>query len=307
MSKKPIIISTDPGIDDIAALTISLFAPELAVKLIVPTWGNVALTYTLQNTLNLQQFLGTAVPVVAGAKAPLVAPQINAANVHGPTGLAGFHFKKADHHLQCSGLAATAMYQQIMKSSQKVTLIGIGPLTDFALLLQQYPEAAKKIEQIVIMGGSLGRGNHGPLTEYNIAGDPEAAHIVFASRLPLKMAPLEIGNQTRLTTDTMQYLKSSGPVGQMLFALFKHLQRTDERGQIRVYDPTAVALVLAPQLFTMQPARAAIELRGQYTYGASVIDFAAPYNASVAVKVQTAAFADWFKQAVAKAEQGRTR
>ena len=67
MSKKPLIISTDPGIDDIAAMTISLFADELDVKMIVPTWGNVSLANTLQNTLDLENFLHTKVPVVKGA------------------------------------------------------------------------------------------------------------------------------------------------------------------------------------------------------------------------------------------------
>lgn len=57
MSKKPLIISTDPGIDDVAAMTISFFADELDVKMIVPTWGNVSLEHTLQNTLDLENFL----------------------------------------------------------------------------------------------------------------------------------------------------------------------------------------------------------------------------------------------------------
>ena len=89
MTKKPLIISTDPGIDDIAAMTISLFAKELDFRMIVPTWGNVALNYTLQNTLNLEKFLNTKVPVVMGANQPLVRPAISAASVHGKTGIAG--------------------------------------------------------------------------------------------------------------------------------------------------------------------------------------------------------------------------
>ena len=54
MNKKPLIISTDPGIDDAVCLTIALFAKELDVKLIVPTWGNVALDKTLNNALRLK-------------------------------------------------------------------------------------------------------------------------------------------------------------------------------------------------------------------------------------------------------------
>ena len=81
MNKKPLIISTDPGIDDAVCLTIALFAKELDVKLIVPTWGNVSLEKTLNNTLRLQAFLGTKVPVVAGAKLPLVKEAIDASAI----------------------------------------------------------------------------------------------------------------------------------------------------------------------------------------------------------------------------------
>src|SRR5699024_8190911 len=143
MNKKPLIISTDPGIDDIAAMTISLFAKELDVRMIVPTWGNVALEYTLQNALNLEKFLHTKVPVVVGANQPLVAPMISAASVHGKTGIAGFDFEEADRSLVKPGLAATVMAEEIKNSPEKVTLLGIGPLTDYALLFKQYPEVKK--------------------------------------------------------------------------------------------------------------------------------------------------------------------
>ncbi len=125
MSKKPLIISTDPGIDDIAAMTISLFADELDVKMIVPTWGNVSLAHTLQNTLDLENFLHTKVPVVKGANQPLVRPAISAASVHGETGIAGFKFEKANDDLLEPGLAATKMYEAIKNSPEKVTLLGV--------------------------------------------------------------------------------------------------------------------------------------------------------------------------------------
>ena len=127
MNKKPLIISTDPGIDDIAAMTISLFAKELDVRMIVPTWGNVQLEYTLQNTLNLEKFLHTKVPVVVGANQPLVAPMISAASVHGKTGIAGFDFEEADRSLVKPGLAATVMAEEIKNSPENVNYLGMGP------------------------------------------------------------------------------------------------------------------------------------------------------------------------------------
>lgn len=307
MNKKPLIISTDPGIDDIAAMTISLFAKELDVRMIVPTWGNVQLEYTLQNTLNLEKFLHTKVPVVVGANQPLVAPMISAASVHGKTGIAGFDFEEADRSLVKPGLAATVMAEEIKNSPEKVTLLGIGPLTDYALLFKQYPEVKKNIDQIVIMGGNIGRGNHSPLAEYNIAGDPEAAQVVFHSGLPIKVAPLEIGNKAHLTQDQMSKVKECGEVGNMLYSLFSHIHEPDGDPRIKIYDPTAVGILLHPEMFTLKKANVEIELRGQFTYGASVINFMDQenVNAEIATDVDLDQFSKWFIDSVKNSDQGR--
>lgn len=307
MNKKPLIISTDPGIDDIAAMTISLFAQELDVRMIVPTWGNVALKYTLQNTLNLEKFLHTKVPVVVGANQPLVAPMISAASVHGKTGIAGFEFEQADDSLIEPGLAATLMAKEIKSSPEKITLMGIGPLTDFALLFKQYPEVKENIAEIVIMGGNIGYGNHSPFAEYNIAGDPEAAQVVFHSGLPVKVAPLEIGNKAHLTPEQMDKVKTCGEVGNMLYSLFSNIHEPDGDPRIKIYDPTAVGIMLHPEMFTMKKANVNIELRGQYTYGASVMDFMDQEhaNAEIATDVDLDKFATWFIDSIKKADQGR--
>ena len=307
MNKKPLIISTDPGIDDIAAMAISLFADKLDVRMIVPTWGNVQLEYTLQNTLNLEKFLHTKVPVVVGANQPLVAPMISAASVHGKTGIAGFDFEEADRSLVKPGLAATVMAEEIKNSPEKVTLLGIGPLTDYALLFKQYPEVKKNIDQIVIMGGNIGRGNHSPLAEYNIAGDPEAAQVVFHSGLPIKVAPLEIGNKAHLTQDQMSKVKECGEVGNMLYSLFSHIHEPDGDPRIKIYDPTAVGILLHPEMFTLKKANVEIELRGQFTYGASVINFMDQenVNAEIATDVDLDQFSKWFIDSIKNSDQGR--
>lgn len=306
MTKIPLIISTDPGIDDIAAMTIALFADQLDVKMIVPTWGNVELKYTLQNTLNLEKFLHTKVPVIVGANQPLVRPAISAASVHGKTGIAGFEFEKADRSLVEAGLAATKMHEAIQTSPQKMTLMGIGPLTDFALLFKQYPKDLDKIKQVVIMGANIGHGNHSPFAEYNIAGDPEAASVVFNSGLPIKVAPLEIGNKAHVTQEQMEKIKDQGKVGQMLYAMFSHIKEPDGDPRIKIYDPTAVGILLNPQMYTFKNARVDIELAGKFTAGASAMDFISEQtNAQIAVDVNTKAFASWFIESIKKANQGR--
>lgn len=311
MNKRPLIISTDPGIDDIAAMTLSLFAQELDVRMIVPTWGNVDLKYTLQNTFDLEQFLHTNVPIVKGANQPLVAPKINAASIHGKTGIAGYKFETASAETRQAlikpGLAATLMRDEIMHNKIKTTLLGIGPLTDFALLFKQYPEVLQRIDQIVIMGGNIGRGNHSPLAEYNIAGDPEAASVVFNSGVSIKVAPLEIGNKAHVTGLQMAEIKKCGNVGAMFYAMFSNIHEPDGVQQIKIYDPTAVGILLEPKLFAFKKARVQVELAGRYTYGATSIKFMdnAQANAQIAVDVDTEKFADWFIALTQIADQGR--
>lgn len=67
-----------------------------------------------------------------------------------------------------------------------------GALTNVALLLSLYPEVVHMVD-VVIMGGCMGVGNTGPVVEFNIQTDPEAAKLVFESGVPLTMVPLEVG------------------------------------------------------------------------------------------------------------------
>lgn len=312
MTKKPLIISTDPGIDDAVAMTIALFAPELEVKLIVPTWGNVSLDKTLNNALRLEKFLGTKVPVVAGAKLPLIKPAIDASEVHGASGMDGYDFPEADDSLQKSGLAATAIHEIVEKSAEKVTLMQIGPATDFALYFRQYPEDLSKIAELYIMGGAIGRGNYGPYDEYNVSGDPEAAKIVFdegLKGLKIKVAPLEVGNQAFVEQNTLEKIRDLGSVGEMIYGLNSHYELNDraaDKGK-RIYDALAAAMLLKPDLFEFQKAYVAIDTKSPYTYGASVMDFDGffekDYNAEIAVKVDRDRFKDWFVKAIAQANK----
>lgn len=313
MSRIPLIISTDPGIDDVAAMTISFFAKKFDVRMVVPTWGNVPLHYTLENTLGLEKFLNINVPVVVGANQPLVRPMTSAAEVHGRNGLGGYQLPKGEPDHIHAGLAATEMANEILSNDVPVTLLGIGPLTDYALLLKQYPQVAHNINEIVIMGGNLGRGNYQPLAEYNIAGDPEAAQVVFNSGIPVKIVPLEIGRKTYLTTDLLEKLSKIGKTGKMLYQLFTRIHETDGT-TIKIYDPTAVGLLLCPEAFTLKKAHVEVELRGAYTYGATVIsfnedrdknNFVLNQKIEVAVDINEQKFANWFLTMIKETEEKR--
>ena len=304
MTKKPLIISTDPGIDDVAAIIIALFSDMLDVKLIAATWGNVPLKKTLTNTLKLEAFLNTNVPVVSGASCPLLRQQIDASDVHGKSGLGGYEFPEPDMSLLKAGIAADAIHEVVANSSEKVTLMQIGPATDFALYFRQYPEDLANIEQLVIMGGAIGRGNWSPYSEYNVAGDPEAAQIVFSSGLKILLAPLELGHQAFITSDTLKQIKTLNQTGEMLYQILTDLHDETEGDGREIYDALAAGMLIKPEMYTFKSAYVAVDTKSMYSYGASLIDFDAfyhqPANAEVGVKVDRQAFEDWFISAIKK-------
>ncbi len=303
--KRPLIISTDPGIDDAVAITISLFAAELDVKLISATWGNVSLDKTLANCLKLETFLKKRVPIVSGAKRPLIKPAIDASDVHGKSGMDGYDFPEPDQSLLMPGLAATKIHEVVAKSQEKVTLMQIGPATDFALYFRQYPEDLKNIEELVIMGGAIGRGNYGPYDEYNVSGDPEAAKIVFNSGVKIRVAPLELGHQAFVKQDTMNEIKALGRTGEMLYSILDNLHDGNFTDGLEIYDALAVGMLLNPKMYTFKRAFVAIDTNESYTYGASVMDFdnffEKPINAEIGVAIDRKQFVKWFVEAIKKA------
>jgi purine nucleosidase len=74
-----IIIDTDPGQDDAAAIMLALASPELEILGLTIVAGNVPLDLTTRNALMICELSGRLdVKVFAGAKGPLIGPQVTA-------------------------------------------------------------------------------------------------------------------------------------------------------------------------------------------------------------------------------------
>lgn len=304
MNKKSAIISTDPGIDDAVAIALALFSEQLEVKLICPIFGNVSLENTKLNTEKLLTLYKKSPRIVLGSHKPLLRNSINASNVHGKSGMDGYSFPASNILVDETITAAAAMHEVVNQSDDKTTIIGIGPLTDIALYIHLYPQDFKKIEKIVVMGGSLGRGNYGVLSEFNFAADPEAAKIVFDSGIPIQVAPMEVGRQAKVMPEVSEKIKKLGAIGDMFYQLFSKYRGGSFATGLSMYDALAIGLVLNPTMFDIVSTRVEIETTGLLTAGASLIDLKGyldlPANAEVAVSVDPKQFEEWFIEAIAK-------
>jgi len=199
----PVIIDTDPGLDDALAIFLACASAELEVILVTTVAGNVAVELTTANALGLLELLALHdIPVVAGAAKPLHRAPIEAANIHGADGMGGIVLPTPRRGPAGTDAVARIADELARRPAGSVRILALGPLTNLANLCQQYPEAAGRVGAIVAMGGAVReRGNVTPFAEFNIAVDPEAARIVLRSRLPITLVPLDVTRQVAADRD----------------------------------------------------------------------------------------------------------
>jgi non-specific riboncleoside hydrolase len=294
-AKRPIIIDTDPGIDDAVALAIALNHSDLDVVLLTTVAGNVSVDKTAKNTLKLVSFFDKKVPVAKGCATPLLKPLETSADIHGESGMDGYDFPAIT--AQLSELQAVeAMRQVILAHDEPVTLVPIAALTNIALLFTMYPETKNNIKEIVMMGGSLSRGNTTTAAEFNIYVDPHAAQIVFQSGIPLTMIGLDVTNQAILTKNETEKIKGFGNVGPMFYALFQHYRGGSLQTGLKMHDVCAIAYLTNPELFTAQETYIEIVTEGPAA-GATIADLKMKYhkttNAVVCLEIDVPAFQEW--------------
>lgn len=297
LKRRPIIIDTDPGIDDAVAIAAAVFCESLDVKLISTVSGNVSIEHTTKNAQKLVEFFGKDIPVAKGSSKPLIKQLEDASHIHGETGMAGYEFPEPTKELHEKN-SIEAMREVILNSEEKITIVPIGPLTNIALLLKTYPEVKENIKEIVLMGGSSGRGNHTPAAEFNIYADPEAAKIVFAQGVKIVVCPLDVTSIATLDLETINKLRDMNKVGEMFYSLFNHYRGGSvSKGGLKMHDLTTIAYLDNPELFEKVETFVDVETAPGYTEGFMIVDFRGVYkkesNATFCTAINVEGFRKW--------------
>lgn len=276
MNKIPVIIDTDPGHDDAIALMMAMASPRLDIRGLTIVAGNNTITNNTNNALRLLEHFSRSIKVYQGAEKPLIQLQEVPEDIHGKSGMDGTSLPEV-----CSGKseainAVQFMENELKSSTERIKLIAIGPLTNIATLLLAAPEVKDKIDEIIIMGGAALGGNKTPTSEFNIWQDPEAAHVVFTSGIPLIMCGLDVTYGSSLTEADVQAIRSIGnKAGILASEILKFYgDAIALRGNqgITIHDAVAVAKVLRPDLFQSVLYNVIIDLDGKYTRGCTVTD-----------------------------------
>ena len=309
--RTPLLIDTDPGVDDALALLMAFDAPQYDVVALTIAAGNVGLQYTVANALKLCEVAGMDIPVFAGCDAPLLHPAPDASYVHGRDGFGDIGYAPASRKAEAEH-AALAMIRLSHIHAGRLAVCMLGPLTNLAVALKLDPTLPQRIDRMVVMGGAVtGQGNTTPTAEFNIGFDPEAAHLVFeafaaADRL-VEVADWEaVIRHGMLHAEVERWLQADHPRARFYDAISRKTREWSAglRGdRWHAADALAMALVVAPQharRLERRPLR--VELTGAETRGMTVVDWGRrsgrPDHAELLMDYDQAAFEGLIRQAL---------
>jgi purine nucleosidase len=278
---RKIIIDTDPGQDDAFAILLALASPEeIEVLGITAVAGNVPLHYTAKNARIICELAGKAdVRVFAGCDRPLARKLVTAEHVHGKTGLDGPALPDPVMPLEDQHGVDFIIETLRREPSGTVTLCPLGPLTNIATAFERAPDIVARVQQIILMGGAYFEvGNITPAAEFNIYVDPEAADIVFKSGVPLVVMPLDVTHKALTTRVRVEAFRNLGTeVGRMAAEWADFFERFDMEKYgsegAPLHDPTVIAYLINPGLFSGRHINVEIEVQSELTRGMTVADW----------------------------------
>lgn len=300
-----IILDVDTGVDDALAILFAVKSHKLKIEGITTGFGNVGVQQATENTLRVMDLAEPRyeIPVAMGAEKPLFRPRREfSAAVHGENGLGGYELLPTTRKV-IEEQAADFIVQQVNKNPDQLSLVFTGRLTNLALALAKDPSIAHKVKKLILMGGALKvPGNITPVSEANIHGDPEAAHRVFESGLPITMVGLDVTGKTKFSEVHFDQLMNELPREKVaLKAFFHHIftfsfaasDRLNE-GKFRLmHDPLAVGIAEDSRFASTENYYIYIETKGARSSGATLADLRRPQsqiNASVCMGVQAEDF-----------------
>ena len=299
MTRIPLLIDTDPGVDDALALLMAFDDPHHEVVGLTIAAGNVGLAHTVRNALKLCEVAGHPAPVFAGTQAPLLHAARDAGYVHGHDGFGDIGYDAPARTAEAEH-AALAILRLSHEHAGRLLLVALGPLTNLALALKLDPTLPTRIARLVAMGGAVtAHGNITAAAEFNIAFDPEAAHIVFTAFARTEVVDWEAVMAHGFPHARFeQWLQAPSPRARFYDAISRRTREWahDRRGENwHSADALAMAHALHPAGAIESAERPmTVELQGRHTRGATIVDWrreeGRPDNVSILLRYDQAAF-----------------
>lgn len=292
---REIIIDCDPGQDDAIAITVCNNIENLKINGIVTVAGNNGIDNITNNARLLMQTLRSNIKIFKGSRGSLL-NKVYSQDVHGTTGMDGMsQIPEITYPVEKRNFID--FYKETLKS-KKITIVASGPLTNIALLIETYPEYVKNIEEIVIMGGGLKKGNVTDYAEFNFYADPEAAKIVFESGIKTTLFSLDVTEDAYLLESEYEQLRKGNYLAKSMFELINYYHSNGRKfgyTKCSLHDVCTILYLADLDIFDLEERFIDISLQG-LTRGMTLSNKAKEakgiYNARISKTIDRVKFKD---------------
>ncbi|RRN62361.1 nucleoside hydrolase [Caulobacter sp. 602-1] len=286
-------IDTDCGVDDALALALLARARQAVdVVSVSAVFGNTYVDQAAANARGVLRLAGCGAEVYIGAGSGLARRRVERMRpAHGIDGLNGAGFSQRWKLPELErGHSANFL---AFAARRKVTGLFLGPLTNLAKGLLEDPAAFRDWRPTIMAGAFEVAGKAAGGADFNSWSDPEALQRTLEAGVMPRLMPMDVTHQVSITAEDLakgavccgsplsqRLTKAAGP-----YIAF-HQQVWGGEG-CRPHDAVAAASLVAPELFSFQPARLRVVVDGDRLGRVDRID-GAP-NAEVCTSLDVAA------------------
>ena len=265
----PIIIDTDPGVDDALAIMLAVKS-ELNILGITTTYGNSTVKDSTSNALMLVELLKADIPVYQGASKPFRGRGLLAKS-HGANGAGGLQQTATNNANSQS--AVEFMAQTLRRNAVPVDIVAIGPLTNIAQLIAKHPSVIPKIGKITLMGGVFNEpGNTTQYAEFNAYNDPIAMQTVLHAPIKKVVVPANVCKKVVLSIDELAGFTNPDlqqNIRQLTTTYIDYYTKKGRLGGV-MYDMLAVGYILCPEFFVTTSRKISVITKPSKRYGQTI-------------------------------------
>jgi inosine-uridine nucleoside N-ribohydrolase len=271
----PVVIDSDPGIDDTLALLLALHSPELDVRGIAVSYGNTTVDHAYRNAVEILQRAGRRLPLAVSARRPLRRALTVALETHGPSGLGDAPVRPAGVILDY----VKPLDRLLAEQAEPVTLVTLGPVTGLALALRRDRDLvrAKVARHLAMIGNLRSAGNTTRYAEFNAWCDPEALAEVLAAELPSELVGLDVTRKVVLGATEIERLgRGDDDLSRWLYPALRFYlgfhRRYEKAEGCVINDALPIAELITPGTIGFEPLRLAVDQEEGDTRGRTRVD-----------------------------------
>ena len=268
-----LLLDTDIGsdIDDALCLAYLLAQPRCELLGITTVSGEAEKRAMMASALCY--VAGKQVPILPGVEAPLLVP------AHQPLAPQAVALERWKHDTEFPrGAAVDFLRRTIRAHPGEVTLLGIGPMTNIALLFAVDAEIPSLLKQLVLMCGVSqphnALGAPLPELEWNALNDPHATAMVYNAAVPVhRSVGLDVTTQVTMSMQQFRERCTAPLLQPVLDFAGVWFQRNET---VIFHDPLAATTIFDDTICTFQHGTVQVEFAAEGRQGQTLWQLDSP-------------------------------